>query len=246
MYLNIKQSLFILMLLLGYSGFGQTYKYDFDTIVMFDMLRNRQIPIARYQPQKKNAEIVIISHGYNQNMGTTYLGYSFIAHFLASKGYFVVSVQHELVTDSLIPLNGIPQVVRKPFWERGVENLYFVINELKKTNPRLNFKKISLIGHSNGGDISALFPQKYPNLVHKIITLDNRRVILPRTKMPQIYSLRSSDQVTDQGVLPTIDEQKKYHISIVNLTNTLHHEMCDQASDKQKEEIIQYLSKFFN
>lgn len=189
---------------------------------------------------------MLISHGYNQNEGTPYLGYSDLANFLASKGYLVVSIQHELPTDSLVPDKGLPQIVRRPFWERGADNILFVINELKKSNPEIDFKHIALIGHSMGGDITALFPQKYPGIVTKIITFDNRRMALPRTTNPKVYSLRSSDQLADQDVLPGEAEQKKYGITIIKLPNTIHNDMCDNATDKQREEIREYVLRFLN
>jgi dienelactone hydrolase len=215
-----------------------------DTLTLLDQTRKREIPIAIYKPQTKHPQIVLISHGYNQNEGRPYLGYSDLANFLASKGYFVVSIQHERPTDSLVPDKGIPQVVRRPFWERGADNILFVINDLRKSHPELDFKHIALIGHSMGGDMTALFPQKYPNIVDKIITFDNRRMALPRTKVPKVYSLRSSDQPADAGVLPTEAEQKKYGITIRNLPNTIHNDMCDNATDKQREEIRNYVLKF--
>jgi predicted esterase len=194
---------------------NQTYNFKLDTLSLFDQSRNREIPIAFYKPNIDRPEIVIFSHGYGQNKGGDYLAYSYLTEFLASKGYFVASVQHELPTDSLIPTTGIPQVVRRPFWERGADNILFVINELKKSNPELDFKHITLIGHSNGADMTALFPQKYPGIIDKIITLDNRRMALPKTSYPKIYSLRSSDQPADQGVLPTDEEQRKSGITII-------------------------------
>jgi predicted esterase len=169
-----------------------------------------------------------------------------LTEFLASNGFFVVSIQHELATDSLLPLTGNPQILRRPFWERGADNILFVINELKKTNPDLNYKHITLIGHSNGGDMTALFPAKYPNTVDKIITLDNRRMSFPKTKKVKVYSLRSSDQPADEGVLPTEKEIKKYKILIVKLTKTTHNEMDDNANDYQKKEIQNYILTFLN
>jgi len=217
-----------------------------DTLTLFDQSRNREIPIAIYKPQTKHPQIALISHGYNQNEGTPYLNYSDLANFMASKGYFVVSIQHERPTDSLIPEKGIPQIVRRPFWERGADNILFVINELKKSNPEIDFKHITLIGHSIGGDMTALFPQKYSGIVYKIITFDNRRMALPRTTNPKVYSLRSSDQPADPGVLPTEAEQKKYGITIIKLPNTIHGDMCDNATDKQREEIRDYVLTFLN
>jgi pimeloyl-ACP methyl ester carboxylesterase len=163
---------------------------------------------------------------------------------LASKGYFVVSIQHELPTDDLLPLTGIPQVVRRSNWERGVENILFVIKKLKITNPDLDYKHLILIGHSNGGDMTVLFTHKYPNLVDKTISLDNRRMELPRTSQPKIYSLRSSDQPADKGVLPTLTEQEKFGIKIIKLANTIHNDMNDRGNKRQKREINTYIMGF--
>ncbi|OOV20804.1 alpha/beta hydrolase [Flavobacterium sp. LM4] len=242
------QILFFLALTGSPSINGQNYAVRLDSLDMFDSQRNRKIPIAFFLPKTdtkiNNQQIVIFSHGYYQNKAHSNLKYSYLTHFLASKGYFVVSIQHELPTDSLIPSSGIPQVVRRPFWESGAKNILFVINELKKTNPELDFKHITLIGHSNGGDMTALFSQEHPNIVSKIITLDNRRMALPRTNKPKIYSLRSSDQPADEGVLPTIEEQKKFAIKIIKLSNTIHNNMDNRANEEQREEINNYVLAF--
>ena len=247
--------IFILELLTSYSTFGKFVEdksviaFSLDTLKLYDQSRQREIPIAIYKPTSKvsgKQKIIIFSHGYGQNKGGDYLAYSYFTEFLASKGYFVVSIQHELATDSLLPLTGNPKIVRRPFWERGADNILFVINELQKTNPDLDYNHITLIGHSNGGDMTALFPQKYPNIVEKIITLDNRRMALPKIKKVKVYSLRSSDQPADEGVLPTEKEIKKYRIKIVKLANTTHNEMDDNANDEQRKEIQKHIFTFIN
>ena len=224
--------------------YNHHYPFKLTTLDLFDQSRNRKIPVAIYKPENDRAKIIIFSHGYGQNEDGTYLEYSYLTEYLASKGYFVISIQHELSTDSLIPSTGIPQIVRRPFWDRGAENIMFVINELKKSNPKLDFRHIALIGHSNGADMTALFPQKYPNLVYKIITLDNRRMALPITTNPKVYSLRSSDQPADVGVLPTDEQRQKYKMTIVELPNTNHNDMDDKASDIQRIEMRDYIMKF--
>jgi predicted peptidase len=247
--------IFIIGLLTSYSTFGKSvedksiFEFSLDTLKLYDQSRQREIPIAIYKPKTAitaKQKVVIFSHGYGQNKGGDYLAYSYLTEFLASKGFFVVSIQHELSTDSLLPLTGKPQIVRRPFWERGADNILYVINELKKTNPDLDFKHITLIGHSNGGDMTALFPQKYPNIVEKIITLDNRRMALPKLKKVKVYSLRSSDQSADEGVLPTEKETKKYKMKIVKLANTTHNEMDDNANNEQRKEIQEYIVTFIN
>jgi predicted peptidase len=247
--------IFIIGLLTSYSTFGKSvedksiFEFSLDTLKLYDQSRQREIPIAIYKPKTAitaKQKVVIFSHGYGQNKGGDYLAYSYLTELLASKGFFVVSIQHELSTDSLLPLTGNPQIVRRPFWERGADNILYVINELKKTNPDLDFKHITLIGHSNGGDMTALFPQKYPNIVEKIITLDNRRMALPKLKKVKVYSLRSSDQSADEGVLPTEKETKKYKMKIVKLANTTHNEMDDNANNEQRKEIQEYIVTFIN
>lgn len=221
-----------------------------DSVRWIDKSRNRVIPVAFYTPETnkktKHQPLVIFSHGYDANVGRANLEYSYINDNLAAKGYFVASIQHELPTDSLLPTTGKPQIVRRSNWERGVTNILFVLNELKKTQLALDYKHVILIGHSNGGDMSALFGQKYPGLVSKIITLDNRRVALPRTKQPQIYSLRSSDQPADEDVLPTEEEQKKLGITVIKLPDTIHNHMDNDANERQRKEINKYIMKFLS
>ncbi|MFZ4456187.1 MAG: alpha/beta hydrolase family protein [Bacteroidales bacterium] len=254
----MKTLIFLLLvaLTLGCSTFKTQIGKDLnvsvslDTLKLYDQSRHREIPIAIYQTKSikrpKSQRVIIFSHGYGQNKGGDYLAYSYLTDYLASKGFFVASIQHELFTDTLLPLTGNLQIERRPFWERGTDNILFVINELKKTNPELDFKHITLIGHSNGGDMTTLFPLKYPNIVAKIITLDNRRMALPRTRNPKICTLRSSDQPADEGVLPTDEEIKKFGIKIIKLPNTTHNEMDDNANNEQRKEIQNYLMKFLN
>lgn len=214
-------------------------------ITLFDKKRNREIPLTLYLPkQAKNAPLVIISHGYSQNQLGANKGYSFIGKALASKGYFVVSIQHELPTDELMPTTGEIKVVRKPFWERGSDNILYVINDFKERYPSLNFSRNIILGHSMGGDISVTFAIKHPELVAKLITLDQRRVAFPRVKQPKIYSLRSSDQPADEGVIPSAEEQKELGITIIPLPNTIHNVMNDHASKEQKKEMSDWILQF--
>lgn len=232
----------------NYVSGKQPFTVQTDSLNLFDSTRNRSIPVALYfpkiTPKKQYRQLVLLSHGYNNNRPGGYRQYSYIAENLASKGYFVASIQHELTTDSLLPLTGIPQIVRRSNWERGVINILFVLNTFRKTMPDLNYSHVVLIGHSNGGDMSMLFAQEHSSLVYKVISLDNRRVSLPRTKHPQIYSIRSSDQIADDGVLPSPQEQKKYGITTIKLNNTIHNDMDDDATTLQREEINSYIMEF--
>lgn len=226
----------------------QVFEVRLDTSDIFDATRNRRVPVAFYSPKTKkkipHQKIVIFSHGYGANQGGDNLIYSYLTNNLASKGYFVVSIQHELSSDSLLSTTGIPRITRKSNWERGTENIKFVLKTLKETKPDLDFKHLALIGHSNGGDMTALFADKYQDQVDRVITLDNRRMALPRTKHPRVFSLRSSDLPADEGVLPSEAEQKKFGMKIFKLRNTKHSEMDNDATETQRKEINEYIISF--
>jgi len=221
-----------------------------DSLELYDPARYRVIPVALYKPKrgiKPGTKLIIFSHGYSGGASPSpEREYRYLTESLASQGYLVASIRHELPTDSLMPTTGIPQVVRHPFWERGSNNILFVIHELAKRYPQIDSTHITLIGHSNGGDMTALFATSYPGLVDKIITLDNRRMALPHTRHPRIYSLRSSDQPADEGVLPTAEEIKKYNMQIVQLSHTRHNEMNDNGTEAQHSEINGYVVRFLN
>lgn len=215
-----------------------------DSLKLFDTLRSRLIPVALYMPQPATAplKLAVLSHGYEGSNKA----YSFIAHNLVAHGYLVASIQHELPTDEPIPMTGNPYEVRMPNWKRGSETIHFVIETLKKQRHGLDTTHVLLIGHSNGGDMTMLFAQQYPTLVNQVISLDNRRMPLPRVRTPRILSIRSSDQVADKGVLPTVEEQRAFGIQIVQLPATIHNDMWDGATRSQKQEINRVISAFIN
>lgn len=248
----IQKSIFFFLFILCLSSCNSNCKVNAEIVEInkeyYDQARSRKIPVAFYYPENaqncNKTKLVIFSHGYSGNQPSAYKEYSYLTNALAENGYFVVSIQHELPTDELLDFKGVPQVVRRPNWERGAENIKFVIENLKKDFPKLNYRKLTLAGHSNGGDMSVLFTEKYPEKVWKLITLDQRRYAFPRISHPKIYSLRSSDQLADEGVLPTSDEQKKFGMTIIKLPNTIHNDMDDDGTAEQKKEIINYFLKF--
>lgn len=220
--------------------------FRIDTLSYVDKIRNRNIPIAIYQPQSQATSTnipVIFSHGYGENKGGDYLVYSYLTESLASKGYFVVSIQHELPTDDLLAMTGKLQETRLPNWERGVKNIHFVLNQMKQDYPNLNYEKLILIGHSNGGDMTALFVHEYPNLVEKVILMDNRRMALPRTSNPQIFTLRSKDCPADEGVLPTNEEIEENGI-IVQPTDINHSNMDNDANADERKYIVNKILEY--
>jgi predicted dienelactone hydrolase len=214
-----------------------------ETLSLVDTVRDRSVPVVIYTDataQTRGPRLAIISHGY----GGKNTDYGFIANYLATLGYYVASIQHEIPGDEPLPKTGNPYETRKPSWERGVQNILFVIAELKKRRPDLDVANLLLVGHSHGGDTSMLFAQEHPDLVHTVISLDNRRMPIPRISKPRVFSLRSSDQPADEGVIPSSDEQAKLGIKITKLPATIHNDMSDGATAEQKAEMIRYIDEF--
>lgn len=233
-----------MFLMINHYAVAQTVVSEYTTN-FYDTQRNRIIPVAVYAPQTENRnEVIIFNHGYGANKGGDYKIYSHITKALAANGYFVISIQHELPTDDLLAMEGDLYKNRLPNWERGVQNILFTITEFKKLKPQLNWSKLTLIGHSNGGDMAALFATTYPDLLNKVISLDNRRMPLPRTKHPNVYSIRGSDYPADDGVIPGTKEQKELAIKIVYPDNIRHTDMDDKASEEQSRILNGYIMEF--
>lgn len=216
-----------------------------DTLRVVDRARRRPIPLATYapatrRPHSPQLKVALLNHGY----GGTNTAYSFLAKNLVLHGYYVVSLQQELPGDEPMPTTGPPAVVRRPYWERGVQNIAFVLKELRHIHPELDYRHVLVMGHSNGGDTAALFAQEHPELVDRLLTFDNRRMPLPRTHQPRVLSLRSSDQPADAGVIPSPAEQAKFGIIIVTLPHTLHNDMWDGATPAQQQEMNALVSSF--
>jgi predicted dienelactone hydrolase len=214
-----------------------------ETLPLVDKARNRSVPVVIYTDatkQTRGPALAIISHGY----GGKNTDYGFIANYLATHGYYVASIQHEIPGDEPLPKTGNPYGTRKPSWERGVQNILFVMAELKKSRPDLDVEHLLLVGHSHGGDTSMLFAQEHPDLVETVISLDNRRMPFPRLSKPRLFSLRSSDQLPDDGVLPSPQEQAKFGIKVTKLPATIHNDMWDRATEAQKAEMLRYIDEF--
>lgn len=223
-----------------------------DTPTWVDSVRNRIIPIAIYNrdhltninatlPKNTKKKLVILNPGY----GGTRNDYGYIANNLAINDYLVVTIQHDLPGDDPLPGTGDIYKLRRPIWDRGVQSIFYVTNKLKKLYPQVDYHNIVLIGHSNGGDISMLIANEHPEFAKVVITLDNRRVAVPRSDHPRIFSIRSTDQPADPGVLPSAEDQKKYKIKIVKV-NTIHNDMGGMGNEAQKKEINAYIMDYLN
>jgi predicted dienelactone hydrolase len=197
---------------------------------LLDILRARPVPITVYHPSNEspcfrttNCPVALVSPGYEGSADA----YSFLATSLNRLGFLVVGVQHDLPTDVPMQLTGEVYANRSPYWRRGSESLEFLLRELPKKYPSFSWAKVVLVGHSNGGDISAWFARAQPHQVAALITLDHRRYPLPRTLTPRTLTIRSSDQRADPGVLPAAAELVASGTCVVPIAGSLHNDMHD-------------------
>ena len=221
------------------------------TLNLFDVTRQRPVSVdlavRRDYEMKANSgfwklPVAIISNG-NTVRNTEY---SFLANVLAARGYLVASIQQDLPTDPpLMTKVGLPYVGRLEVYEKGEANILFVLGELKKMQPNADYQHLTLVGHSNGGDIAMFCAKRHPELVSKVITLDNLRVPFVLSDKMKILSFRSKDPnfQTDPGVLPTPEQAKADGIDIVN-TKFQHTDMSDRGPDAVKETIQATLDEF--
>src|SRR6195952_81767 len=223
-----------------------------ETITFYDPARNnRPVPVdiaVRWDKEMQaNAGMIklpvaILNHG-NTVKNTEY---SFLANIFAARGYLAISPQHDLPTDPpMVTKAGELYVGRLPQIQRGVANIHFAIDEMKKLQPNADFTKVTMVGHSMGGDISMYFAKEYPDEVKKVVTLDNLRVPFMTNGKFKILSFRSNDPVfkTDPGVMPDQETREKAGITVVN-TDFQHNDMRDTGPDNAKTSIQSTLDKF--
>jgi hypothetical protein len=224
-----------------------------ETLSLYDTARSRPVAVdlavRRDYEMKANAgysklPVAIISNG-NTVKNTEY---SFLANVLAARGYLVASVQQDNPNDPpLVTKVGMPYVGREAVYERGEANILFVREQLQKLQPNADYDHLTMVGHSNGGDISMFFAAQHPQLISKVITLDNLRVPFVLSDKMKILSFRSKDPnfKTDPGVLPTPQQAKTDGIDIVN-TQFQHTWMSDRGPDTAKEMIQATLDHFLS
>ena len=188
--------------------------------------------------------VAIVSHG-NTVKNTEY---SFLTNLFAARGYLVVSVQHDLATDDpMVTKAGEEYVGRRMQYNRGIFNIKFAVEKLQKLYPNADYHHLTLIGHSNGGDISMYFAKLHPEMVKKVVTLDNLRVPFLTDGKIKILSFRSRDPVfkADPGVVPEDDVCAKAGITVVK-TEFQHNELSDRGPESVKASIEAKVDAFLD
>lgn len=222
-----------------------------ETLSFFDASRNRPVEVAIAVRRDKEITslarltkmpVAVVNHGNT----VRFTEYSFLANVLAARGYMVMSIQHDLPTDTpLVTKVGELYVGRLPVYERGLANISYAVEQMKKIQPNADYDRLTLVGHSNGGDISMYFAKQHPEQVKKVITLDNLRVPFLTDGKFKILSFRSRDAVfkPDPGVVPDDDTCEQAGITVVD-TGAQHTDMSDRGPADVKSRIQGVLDKF--
>src|ERR1700744_2893191 len=215
-----------------------------ETLNLFDASRQRpvSVDVAVRRDYEMKADdgfwklpVAIISNG-NTVKNTEY---SFLANVLAAKGYLVASIQQDLPTDPpLMTIPGKPYVGRQGLYQKGEANILFVLGDLKSRYPNADYNHLTMVGHSNGGDTAMYFAMEHPDMVTKVVTLDNLRVPFVQNAKMKILSFRSDDPnfKTDPGVLPSAKQAVKDGIDIIK-TPFQHTDMRARGPASVKEKV---------
>ncbi len=225
-----------------------------ETLVFHDPARDNrlvavQVAVRWDKEMQANAGLIklpvaVLNHGNT----VKHTEYSFLANAFAARGYLSVSPQHDLATDPpMVTKPGELYVGRLPQIQRGVANIHFAVDEMKKIQPNADYTKLTMVGHSMGGDISMYFAKQYPDEIKKVVTLDNLRVPFLTEGKFKILSFRSKDNQfkPDPGVVPDAEECEKAGITVVD-TGYQHNDMRDTGPDAAKSSIQAMLDRFLN
>ena len=223
-----------------------------ETLTFYDASRNNRpvqvdVAVRRDKEMQANAGMItlpvaILNHGNT----VKFTEYSFLANVFAARGYISISIQHDLPTDPpMVTKVGELYVGRQPQYLRGVANIRFAVDQMEKVQPNADYDHLTVVGHSAGADISMYFAKLHPELVKKVVTLDNLRVPFMTDGRFKILTFRSKDPQfkTDPGVIPSEELCEKAGITVVR-TEFHHNDMRDTGPDTAKESIQGMLDKF--
>ena len=223
-----------------------------ETLTFYDATRNDRpvavdIAVRHDKEMQANADMItlpvaILNHGNT----VKFTEYSFLANVFAMRGYMSISIQHDLPTDPpMVTKVGELYVGRQPQYLRGVANIRFAVEEMKKVQPNADYDHLTVVGHSAGADISMYFAKLHPELTKKVVTLDNLRVPFVTGGGFKILSFRSKDPQfkTDPGVIPPKEVREKSGIEVVQ-TSFQHNDMRDTGPDEAKASIQGMLDNF--
>ena len=236
---------------LGAGSYLYLIKFEIrrETLALHDASRNRDVPVELAMSRRAELKamfgfkprVAIVSHANTVRHDE----YAFVGDVLATQGYLVAAIQHDLPGDPPLSMQGFPYVGRLPSYQRAEKNILFAIEEIKKVYPDPDFQTVTLFGHSQGGDIAMYFAGHHPDLVTKVVTLDNIRVPLLMSGKARVLSFRSNNFKADPGVVPSDEACEDAGIEVVK-TEFQHDHFSDRGPDTVKDKVRDVLARFLS
>ncbi|MBD1578020.1 alpha/beta hydrolase [Vibrio sp. S11_S32] len=233
--------------ILGLFLSALSFMANAEPLVVYDSSRDRSIPLEIGLPLyptvcslEKQCNVAFISAGNR----VPFQKYKFLSDALNELGYMTIAVDHELPNDPPLSKTGDLYQTRIENWSRGAQTLDFLQEELALRFASYNFNNLTLVGHSNGGDISTWLSNENKSYISQLITLDHKRVTLPKTSKIRVLSLRSPEYPTKIGILPTIEEQQLYDSCIVEIPASKHMDFTDYGTNEMKQKTIRIVASF--
>ena len=220
-----------------------------ESMVIVDSERDRSIPIEVVLPQDSDScttteqcDVAFMSAGNR----VPFTKYSFVGEMLNDRDYMTIYVDHELPSDPPLSKTGDLYKTRIENWRRGAQTLNILQHELASRFPTYDFDKLILVGHSNGEDISTWLSNENKGYISQLITLDHKRVTLPKNEKVRVLSIRATEYPTKEDVLPTELEQKQYGSCVVELPDSKHMDLSDYGSNLAKQSMNDIIVGFLD
>jgi len=159
--------------------------------------------------------VAIISNGNTVRNTALFIPANVLA---ARKDILVASVQQDLPTDPpLMTKIGLPYVGRLQVYERGEAIIFSSCLAIERIEPNADYSLLTLVGHSNGGDISMFCAKRHPELVSKVITPIIARSVRARPQLKILsYPIKGPEFQDRPGVLPTRSRPRRRLSIFVN------------------------------
>lgn len=201
--------------------------------------------------------VVIINHASYVAM----TDYAFLAEDLASHGYIVISIQHDLKSDENGPA----------FWEgrsctrnaKVVDNILYVYEWLKTVqatlfNDKINLKRVGLIGHSLGGNslllllnfqkdtLSTLLPRADQKDVKEcLVLMETTRFSVPLNSRYPLFFLLTEERKTYQKETGCDEQMAQAGHKVCYYKGSTHISFMDHACVNPQRHMY-FEEKYFN
>lgn len=184
---------------------------------------------------------------FNHGQGMLLHDNAFLLEDLASHGYIVVSIQHQLATDDLEPSTFVHRTVSHH--NLVIKNNLCVFDWLQNNNEAvfhaaLDLSRVAVIGYSMGGNAAllwadrvchgksdtTLFPHaKNDGVKECVVTLDARRVSFPLSNKISLFMLIAEERKKEQQKNGEYECMQKAGHKFVYYKNTNHGSFSDHA-----------------